>query len=96
MATGVPSGVGSSGAEGGRQAASAEGVRETFSAGGPEASGSFRSESIAIAVVGPRDERLALVVERDVGRPAIGERDREQLSLYASFAAVSLARGRSV
>jgi transcriptional regulator with PAS, ATPase and Fis domain len=74
----------------------AERLRQALSAEPrPQAPESGGHNSIAVALLGPREERLALVVERDPQGGSASERDLEQLVVYASFAAVSLVRARS-
>jgi transcriptional regulator with PAS, ATPase and Fis domain len=51
-----------------------------------------RPEAIAIVPLGPDEDRLALVVERNSPHAGFGERGLEQLTIFASFAAVSLVR----
>ncbi|MFL5374814.1 MAG: sigma-54 interaction domain-containing protein [Myxococcales bacterium] len=65
-------------------------VLDAFSANGsPVREG---RESIAVVPVGPREGGFALVVECHSPGAIIGERDLEQLAVYASFANVSLVR----
>jgi sigma-54 dependent transcriptional regulator, acetoin dehydrogenase operon transcriptional activator AcoR len=74
----------------------AERLREAlFADPRPQAPQQPGNVSIAVALLGPSTERLALVVERDPQAGSIGERDLEQLAVYASFAAASLVRARS-
>ena len=68
-------------------------VREAFSTRAPREHA--KNEPIAAARVGAPEERLAVVVARDAPGASIGERDLEQLALYASFATSSLLRTRS-
>ncbi|MFL5436273.1 MAG: sigma 54-interacting transcriptional regulator, partial [Myxococcales bacterium] len=73
----------------------AERVREALSTPAAKERERAGTESLAIVVIGPPEGRVALVVERDSPGASIGERDLEQLALYASFASVSLVRASS-
>src|SRR3954467_1487958 len=73
----------------------AERVREALSTPAAKERERAGTESVAVVVVGPPEGRVALVVERDSPGASIGERDLEQLALYASFASVSLVRASS-
>jgi transcriptional regulator with PAS, ATPase and Fis domain len=73
----------------------AERVREALSSGSAKDRERAGTESLAVVALGPPDGRVALVVERDAPGASIGERDLEQLALYASFASVSLVRASS-
>ena len=65
-------------------------VLQAFSAdGSPVREG---LESITVVPVGPREGGFALVVECHSPGATIGERDLEQLAVYASFANISLVR----
>jgi sigma-54 dependent transcriptional regulator, acetoin dehydrogenase operon transcriptional activator AcoR len=88
--------LGSSGAGLARRgAALEERVREAFQAGGPQSRERAVADSFAVVRLGPEKGRLALVLERDAPSASIGERDLEQLAVYASFAAVSILRASS-
>src|SRR5205823_6272453 len=71
----------------------AERVRDAFSTRAPREHA--KNEPIAAARVGAPEERLAVVVARDAPGASIGERDLEQLALYASCSPASLLRPRS-
>ncbi|MFL5425829.1 MAG: sigma 54-interacting transcriptional regulator [Myxococcales bacterium] len=73
----------------------AERVREALSTPAAKERERAGTESLAVVVLGPPEGRVALVVERDSPGASIGERDLEQLALYASFASVSLVRASS-
>ncbi|MFL5455575.1 MAG: sigma-54 interaction domain-containing protein, partial [Myxococcales bacterium] len=73
----------------------AERVREALSTPATKERERAGTESLAVVVIGPPEGRVALVVERDSPGASIGERDLEQLALYASFASVSLVRASS-
>jgi len=73
-----------------RGEALAQRVLEAFSGNGSPVREGL--ESIAVVPVGPREGGFALVVECHSAGAIIGERDLEQLAVYASFANVSLVR----